>query len=745
MIDLGKGARLWVFILAVSLIGLVPLTFSGAVFRSYSLPRFALLLVGAAIILSMLVPLGLAGERFAELRSRLVTLLCLYVAVLTIASVFGVAPYVSLFGSFENQMGLLTFVCFMVCFVGVVVGIGRSYARFITVLWVMSGSGLLISLYAVAQSAGRDPFVPPRAYTYRAGAQSVMRVVGTLGHADFLGNFLLYTTPVAAGLAFATRGRARRIAVAAVGVSIVAIAVSGTRGAWVGLIASAFVFAMLEARSGASLLTRWSRSVRAWLAIVGIVLVSTLVIAFSPATGNVATRVKSFAADRFTGSGRTILWRDSLRMAPRYALLGFGPEGFRKAFLPYKSDELARITKRVQNESSHNSYIDALVSYGVVGAALYLAVIVFALALLVGARRRAVDRRRVIALSGVLSAFAGALVHKLFIFDQIPTGLYFFAFIALAVSASNIAEVEAHREVVSSSTATRQRALVSLRMASAVGALVVGAAVWYSASLLRADVEIKRAIRASDNADYPWLLQHGERAAAAPDLSGGYHFLVADCARRYLAVLAARSDAPVLVASSDEARAAIDLGITHAEKSIEHSNSPDAAYLLLCHLKSERKDYSGLRQAAESLLSLDPHFGPAHSFLAEAWLALGNESEAEREIGTWMRLRRRGAGNDRQRDKRVQQFIARSLKLASQGKRMRARAELLKGEAVAGEGCPDCHHALAIANDQSGLPERALREWEMFVKLDPERASAEHAEARIAELKQRLPGITTER
>jgi O-antigen ligase len=155
-------------------------------------------------------------------------------------------------------------------------------------------------------------------------------------------------------------------------------------------------------KTAARLLLRWSTSIRAWLLVVLVLAVSAGLISVSPASRSVAARARSFVSDKFTGSGRTILWRDSLRMVPSYALKGCGPEGFRKAFLPFKSDQLARTTRKIQNESSHNSYIDAIISYGAPGAALYAALIICTLVLLLRARRQTADRQLAILFSAVM-------------------------------------------------------------------------------------------------------------------------------------------------------------------------------------------------------------------------------------------------------------------------------------------------------------------------------------------------------
>ncbi len=130
--------------------------------------------------------------------------------------------------------------------------------------------------------------------------------------------------------------------------------------------------------------TRWGRSSirsnRALLsaAIILSAILLVLVVVLSPASRSVANRVRALMTEGTASSGRALLWRDSLRMVPALPLIGCGPEGFRKAFLTFKSDELARLNPRGNNESPHNAYLDAATSYGLAGAALYCAVILSA-------------------------------------------------------------------------------------------------------------------------------------------------------------------------------------------------------------------------------------------------------------------------------------------------------------------------------------------------------------------------------
>src|SRR5262245_12949468 len=406
----------------------VPLTFTTSVHRIYCLPRFVVLLIGSSLILGALARFGNASKSaiWRSLKTKHCTLVFLLLAATALATAAGVAPVASFFGSFENQMGLVTRICFLICFAGVIVAIGTSRERLRMVLWSISLTGLVVAAYATAQFFGLDPFVPSSLYTFDSPFGSVVRVSGTLGHSNYLGNFLLYTTPVTAALALSSSGRARRIGFATTILSAAAIIFSGTRGAWLGLIAAAVGF--LWSERGFELETILKRKRKQLIfqsaAVLSAVILLILLTISAGSSAGLVVRARSFVSDSFSGSGRTLLWRDAIKMVPHYAIIGAGPEAFRKAFLSYKSKDLAQLAPQINNESSHNTYLDAAISIGIPGLILYAAVLASAFLLLIKSRRAA-DRGQRLIVSGMISALGAVAVHNIFIFDQIPTGLYY--------------------------------------------------------------------------------------------------------------------------------------------------------------------------------------------------------------------------------------------------------------------------------------------------------------------------------
>ena len=739
------AALFWACILTLVL---VPLVFSTAVYRIYVLPKFALLLLGAATILVLTAVSAVRrspADLLTALKSRHVLLVLMYMAAIAFATVVGVEPLVSLLGTSTVEMGLLTRLCFFVVFIGLIISVGRSEERLSVLLWAMALTGLGAAAYACLQFFGQDPFISPGSYTSPSSSDAVLRVPGTLGHSNYLGNFLLYSTPLSVGLGLAAHGRERRIALAGAGLSLAAITFSGTRGAWLGTIVGAMVFGLLEIRLAKERTTNAGKRVIIGVAVAAAIIVAAvLTIGSSPASQSIKARVRSFVAEGFTGAGRTLLWRDSVTMVPRYALLGCGPEGFRKAFLKYKSIELAKYAPQNNNESSHNSYLDAAISFGLAGAIFYVAIIGSAFWLLVNLRLRVWDQRWRLIISGLVSSLAAVVVHNFFIYDQIPTGLYFFALMAVAPIISNIAA--ARREEKHSQPARRESETGESAWAVAIaGCLLLLVTLWYTVSMTGSDIAIKRAFASAYKHDLDSLVANGSQAARAPDPTGAYNFLFARCLAIYVDVTR-RSNSTATDPDGDRAKA-IEMGIEQARIAGAHTLSPESNNVLLAYLALAAGDTARLREFAGEAVRWDPYFFNARWLMAEALLAEGDREGAIREAEAAIDL---GASSSRARSvlarargesvlskRKLDSLMNRARDKEKRGRPDKARLMMTRAIRRSRGPCPVCHRELALLFERTGRNTDAIAEWQEFRRDDPQKAAEEQVESRIARLKQR--------
>jgi O-antigen ligase len=758
------GSGYPIFFLSVLLLVLVPLALTTAVYRVYVLPKFLLLLVGSSALVPLMLFYAIKASRHNSLnllKTNHVMLVCLYFLAVSISTAFGVARMASLFGSVYNQMGLITHLCFLVCFIGLILGINVDEPRFKHALWAIALTGLLVSLYAVGQFFRFDPFVPSSMYTLNLASGDQIRVAGTLGHSNYLGNFLLYTSPLSASLALATTGYARHLATAAVVLSIAAIGCSGARGAWLGFIAGMITFAAFELSGSANIKARRVITLRKVALCLIIIPALIWMISLSPASNLFIARIRSFTAEGLTGSGRTILWRDSTRMVPDSSVIGTGPEGFRKEFLLYKSKELARLSPANNSESSHNAYLDAAISYGLPGAILYIAMIASAISLLIRARRRAAAPSMKLIITGLVASQVAVLVHNFFIYDQISTGLYFFAFIALAQIALNVAgtgvtadrlKLEGRREFTQS-PADQGGKIALLRQARirakgagwpklgiAVTVCVCVLALWYSADLLRSDIEIKQALVSSRTEDFDAMARHGERAARSVEPTGAYHFLFVSLLAETISN--ANAGSRIKNRELDVIRSrAFALADAYSNKLLAHTLTPELNNLLLAYLAWATGQIDKTYAYASEVLKWDPINTEGRWLMAEALLAKGNRGQAlreaelalditpgSREAKSVLMRARLGSLSPSQN---VERLISRGIRLAGRGDMEGARRILLRAIRLSNGPCPECHRRLALLYEEADLYNGAIDEWRIVAREERNETLRQEAQMRM--------------
>lgn len=728
----------------VSVLALTPLVFSTQYYRTFVFPKFAILAAGSGAILFLLSQELLSGFGRIEKRApgtKHVLLVSAYIIIVGLSTLFGVVPRASLVGSYPNQMGFITRLCFFICFAGLIVSIGTTAGRLLIAIQAMAVAGFIVAVYGVMQFFGQDPILSRALYTFNSPAGPVVRIPSTLGHSNYLGNFLLYTTPLTLALGITFRGSARRLAFAAVGISVAAIAFSGTRGAWLGLLAAAITFSWLELRTkGVNLIKAPRRTLLAAGAGVVAMFIIVLVVALTPASHNIVVRARSIVTDRFTGAGRTLLWRDALGIVPEFSLIGCGPEAFNRVFPAHRSFDLAKHAALINNESPHNSYLEAAISFGLIGAILYVAMAVSTIWLLLRSRGRAANSQLKLIAGGMVAAFVGVLVHNVFIYDQIPTGLYFFAFMAIALSLFNVTKRGSGIEVENTQLARRGKALAII--SGVVCMTLAAAGCWYVLSLARAEVAIEQAFASAKQRSLIDLVANGERAAASLEPTRAYDFLYARALSAYADGIS--KDNSVLGPSRERA---IEIAESRALNSLQHTFTPGSNYLLLAYLALVEGNREKLDDYSSEALRLDPNYFNAHWLRAEARLAAGDRDGAIEEARRTLELRpgyaealsilARARGEAAFVSPRVQGLVERARLEVERGRLSKAEEYFLRAIQGSNEPCPVCHRELALVYESENKYSAAIDEWREYARESPADAAADPAASRITRLEQK--------
>jgi O-antigen ligase len=436
-----KKALQWTLVLAA----LTPIFFFNGTFYPYMLGKsiFFKTLVELAVILFSVSLLRGESFRFDILKRKVLWLPALFLCVASLASLFGVSPSHSFWSLFDRMDGLLQLVHLVVYFYLLLISLGKAEWRKLLAVTAIAAS--VAALHGIGQKIG----FPGLTHS------GIDRAEGTIGNAAFLGGYLSLSVFITVFLAYTRTAGWRVWWYVLAAIQALALIFTYTRGAWVG-VGAALAF-------GAAL-ALWKGTKRARIAggvLLGVGLLSLLlIVGFRDTlkTSNVyiVSRLAQISLTDPTTLSRLFVWGNTLREVDEAPLLGVGPENFEVLYNKFFDPQ---IVTEEWFDRAHNMYIDVLASTGLLGLALYLALLGALAVSLVRAVRR--DPLTVILLLG----FVAYAVQNIFVFESVSTGVLFWGFAAYVFAAESRGD-DAERKAALSTLA--KLVLGALILASAI-------------------------------------------------------------------------------------------------------------------------------------------------------------------------------------------------------------------------------------------------------------------------------------
>ena len=278
--------------------------------------------------------------------------------------------------------------------------------------------GLAMALHGIVQFILAVPI--PDSWTTQAEASVRTRAFSITGSPNILGAYLVMTAPLFAGFAYTAKKTLWKLAAwAAVGVEMLCLLVTYSKGAWVGMVCAVLLFALLHDRK--------------ILALLGVGVSGAL---FIP---SIVTRIQFLFTDDFAEAsavgGRSMRWARGRELLAANPWLGFGLGRFGGAVA--MQNQYLEVTEEFEYFYLDNYYLRIAVEMGYPGI---VAFVLLALSLLwqgVRACGRTLHTSIAPLTAGILSGRFGVLVHCLFenIFEE-PYMMALFWGLATALAAA---------------------------------------------------------------------------------------------------------------------------------------------------------------------------------------------------------------------------------------------------------------------------------------------------------------------
>lgn len=359
-----------------------------------------------------------------------------FIAAAILSTVFSINPGTSIFGQYQRQISLITFLYLaLVYFLSS--GILQDKNRFESLFSIAEILAVIVSVYSFIQMLGIDPLGIQQA--------GLDRPVSTFGNAVFFGGFLTLIFPFSALNISGKKNNLLKVIFPLI--IIFGIILSGTRSAYLAAAAEIAVliavYLLMKKKSSFSdknVLYSPKNIKTIFYAAGGVLLVLVLYIFIFPESFLSRRMLSLFSS---SNNPRLVLWQESFGIFLKYPLTGTGIAMFSYAFEEFYTNKLRLLERTGYFDHPHNNYLYILYSMGIIGLLAYMSILVQALRrcwVNVLGKESSQDKAVFLAFTAFISGYC---VYGLTNFDDISILLYFFVFLA----ALKAADTEKTKEV----------------------------------------------------------------------------------------------------------------------------------------------------------------------------------------------------------------------------------------------------------------------------------------------------------
>ncbi|MCX6797252.1 MAG: O-antigen ligase family protein [Candidatus Doudnabacteria bacterium] len=352
-----------------------------------------------------------------SLKNPLTVSVLAFWAINFISALFGVNIAKSLWGNFERMGGAyyllhLTLVYFYLLLLARINPI--IFSRFLKSAVVISG---MLSVYGSLVAAGMHPWVAD---------PSLPRISIVFGNPIYVGSFLILPMFLSAFLALQGEKLWEKVMYwFFAGIQLLAIYLSGTRGAVVGLAMGLFL------AGAAYIILVKKRRVRIIGSAIfaGFILTVGLLYFFHNSMPQGSTLRRVFNLNDSNTQARLIQWKTALKGLKDYPVLGAGPENYYIIANKYHNPEIGKYDKS-WFDKPHNYLLEILVTSGSLGFLAYLSILAFGFFAIWRAFKKGF-----FGLFEFIVLETGLVVYQiqnLFVFDNVSASLMFYVYFAFA-------------------------------------------------------------------------------------------------------------------------------------------------------------------------------------------------------------------------------------------------------------------------------------------------------------------------
>jgi O-antigen ligase/tetratricopeptide (TPR) repeat protein len=435
--DINKILRNTILV-GIFLIPFIPLYVANGMFFPFITGKNFTFRIIVEIILALWAILALRDRSYMPGKSMVISSVGAFLAVMTVADIFGANFYRSFWSNYERMEGLvaLLHMCGYFLVAGSVLNTGKLWDKY---LKTILGAGVLISLFVFGQLAGM--------FNINQGA---WRVDATFGNSTYLAVHMLFLMFIAMYYHFRTKEvvtrTSRFLYIVLTGLYLFVLYRTATRGALIGLVIGTIATGLLlvyhESGRTKKIATRVLTGI--FLALLLFIPARNLNFIKNSQTLNRFTQINF---ESITHEPRLMVWGSALKGFMENPILGWGQDNFNLVFNKYYNPGM--YSQEPWFDRAHDVFFDWLTAGGILGLLSYLGIFFAAIYTIWRRSDRLVltvtDKA---ILTGMLIAY---FIQNIFVFDNLMSYTLFFTLLAYLHYGSRVMPVVTHKARVSNS------------------------------------------------------------------------------------------------------------------------------------------------------------------------------------------------------------------------------------------------------------------------------------------------------
>lgn len=347
-------------------------------------------------------------------------LLILFGAV--VSTIFSINPYVSMFGQYARQIGLITYVMLALIYLFASFILNSAEKRD-KLLFAMEMAATLVAVYSILQYLGMDPFNIQRL--------AYVRPISALGTSVFAAGLMTIVIPFAAIRAY--QNKFSIVYILSPVIILTGIVISQTRAAYTALFVELLLFVLLYIYILKHDNKRFNKARKTGFIILGSIIIAVVALNIFFPHSVYVKRFQSIIT--IAETQRWALWKTSLNMFWKYPITGTGISMFSRGLEDFMTIALKSKEGGGYYDNAHNNFLHTLAVMGIIGLGAYLVMLFSSIRLsIISLFSSAEKKNRSNIFIAFICMFGGYIVYGLADFDEIAILSYLFIFLAILKS-----------------------------------------------------------------------------------------------------------------------------------------------------------------------------------------------------------------------------------------------------------------------------------------------------------------------